>query len=996
MLWDPSNRAKWLRYSAAVLVVFAAAAIRLQFLEVLGFRVTFITFYPAVAVAALFGGFGPGFLSTVLSVAIANYFWMEPVGGFGITNIADLTSIIVFLFSCTLIGFLAEATYRSQARAHRAEEQSRLAAEREKGAVDLQRSESRYRELVQNANSAIIRWKSDGSITFFNEYAQELFGYSGDEIIGKHVGILVPRQESTGTDLTELVQDIVNFPDKYSKNVNENILRDGRRVWMVWSNRPILDRDGHVVEILAVGSDITERIEAEQALHESEDRFRLLSRTAGRLLASDDPQGIVNELCRDVMEYLDCQVFFNFLADEGAGRLRLNACAGISEEEVKRIEWLDYGVAVCGTMAREERRIVAGDIQRFPDPRTDLVKSYGIQACACHPLVAQGRLIGTLSFGTKTRGHFQPDELGLMKTVADQVATAMERKRLVADLQRARDDLEMRVSRRTAELAEANQSLKAEIAVRLSAEKTLVEKHEQLHQSEELLRNVLDTLPVGVWITDQDGKISMANPAAERIWGGRRYVGLDQYGEYKGWWADTGELIAPEEWALARAITRGEVSINEIIDIQCFDGTRKTILNSASPIRDDRNEIVRAIVVNQDITELRKAEGELKRSEERLRKNVELLQLVFDGISDPLIMFDGEGLVRMINRAAMDYYGVVESMDVFGKPCFQGLRGRETACPECHYPFPTADGASVTFERKGLKDKGKVESVTIYPVPGESGGRDALIVKISDVTRAKILERQILQNEKLVSLGLVTSGIAHEINNPNSFIYFNIPILKRYLLELLPILDDYAMLHPGFEVLHMSYGELREDIFRLLENMEHGSQRINKIVGVLKSFARKRDPGGMQKVDLKHLIDKVVALCHAEMRRRIKSFEALIPDNLPPLVSDPEALEQVLLNLLINAIHAADKEDSKVTLRVVHGGSDFVIEVIDNGSGMDETVRKRIFDPFFTTKPSTLGTGLGLYICHSHVESLGGRIEVESTVGEGSAFRIVLPRADEK
>lgn len=111
MVWDPGNRAKWLRYSAAVLVIFAAAAIRLHFLEVLGFRVAFITLYPAVAVAALFGGFGPGFLSTVLSVALANYFWMEPVGGFGITNIADLTSIIVFLFSCTLIGFLAEATY---------------------------------------------------------------------------------------------------------------------------------------------------------------------------------------------------------------------------------------------------------------------------------------------------------------------------------------------------------------------------------------------------------------------------------------------------------------------------------------------------------------------------------------------------------------------------------------------------------------------------------------------------------------------------------------------------------------------------------------------------------------------------------------------------------------------------------------------------------------------------------------------------------------------
>jgi PAS domain S-box-containing protein len=248
-----------------VLVAIIAAAIRWQFLEILELRATFLTFYPAVAVAALYGGLGAGLLATFVSAALADYFWIEPVGQFGITNSADLISMAVFLASGALISYLAEAAYRAQAQAHKAEEQSKLAAEREKAAVDLQQSESKYRELVQNANSVIIRWKRDGTLTFFNEYAQKFFGYSAEEVIGKSVNILVPEQ-STGGDLTGLLQDIVNHPERYVNNINENILRDGSRVWMAWTNKPIFDQEGQVVEILAVASDITERKRAEALL----------------------------------------------------------------------------------------------------------------------------------------------------------------------------------------------------------------------------------------------------------------------------------------------------------------------------------------------------------------------------------------------------------------------------------------------------------------------------------------------------------------------------------------------------------------------------------------------------------------------------------------------------------------------------------------------------------------------------------------------------------
>jgi PAS domain S-box-containing protein len=148
--------------------------------------------------------------------------------------------------------------------------------EQRKAEQALWDSEAKYRELVQNANSAIIRWNCDGRITLFNEYAQEFFGYGANEILGKSAAVLVPEKETSGRDLTKLLQDIVRNPQRYVNNINENVCRDGRRVWMAWTNKPIYDENGQVSEILAVGVDITEQKKTQEALQESEIRYRRL------------------------------------------------------------------------------------------------------------------------------------------------------------------------------------------------------------------------------------------------------------------------------------------------------------------------------------------------------------------------------------------------------------------------------------------------------------------------------------------------------------------------------------------------------------------------------------------------------------------------------------------------------------------------------------------------------------------------------------------------
>lgn len=208
---------------------------------------------------------------------------------------------------------------------------------------------------------------------------------------------------------------------------------------------------------------LTERKKAEEALQKNSERLEILSETASRLLASDKPQEIVNELCVRVMKFLDCHAFFNFLVDEGKGKLHLNAYSGIPDETASSIEWLDYGIAVCGCVARDGQRIIAENIPASPDPRMDLVKSFGIKAYACHPLMSQEKAIGTLSFGTRSRTSFSDDDLAMMRAVTDQVAIAMARIRSEYELRRARDELELRVKERTADLSRAKEAAEAAV-----------------------------------------------------------------------------------------------------------------------------------------------------------------------------------------------------------------------------------------------------------------------------------------------------------------------------------------------------------------------------------------------------------------------------------------------------------------------------------------------------------------------------------------------------
>ncbi|MEW6441423.1 MAG: PAS domain S-box protein [bacterium] len=348
-------------------------------------------------------------------------------------------------------------------RAWSAFEQTRLNAA-------LRTSGERLRLITDNVPAVIACLDRNRRFLFVNALYEQWFGAPVSAVLGRAL------EEIHGTDFYTRARphlDAVLARGRPVSYEDAIVAADGSRLSVIIRLVPHVE-GGEVVGLYALMIDITERQQAEEALRRSKERFELLSETAGRLLATDLPQSIVNSLCRKVLAHLDCEVFIHHLVDEPAGRLHLCASRGLPPRIAEEMEWSELGADLCGSVARAGRRMVAENMTGSADPRTQRLAALGVQAYACYPLFSGERVIGTLAFGARSRPRFTEDELALMQRVADQVAVAMDRARLIEALRASQLELEARVRERTAELAEAHEGLQVEHAFRRAIEDSLV------------------------------------------------------------------------------------------------------------------------------------------------------------------------------------------------------------------------------------------------------------------------------------------------------------------------------------------------------------------------------------------------------------------------------------------------------------------------------------------------------------------------------------------
>ncbi len=417
-------------------------------------------------------------------------------------------------------------------------------------------------------------------------------------------------------------------------------------------------------------------------------------------------------------------------------------------------------------------------------------------------------------------------------------------------------------------------------------------------------------------------------------------------------------------------------------------------------VREEREWEQSELLFLETVADMVGAYFERMESEENLRQAYAELDQVFNSTGNGMALYDMEGRVRRVNRPMLDMFGL-SAEGVLFKQCHEILPvdcRSEKACPaRMNQNFLDPEG----FEFDFLDKDGKTRwiAVSASPFKDAEGVITGAVVIYRDITRrvtaqeeALRRQEQLVQADKLASLGTLVSGVAHEINNPNGVISLTAPTLSAIWQGVKPLLEERFAEQGDFKVGDFSYSRVRDEVDYLFEQVVESGRRIKRIVAELKDFARQDAAALNQEVDLAEVLQAAVGLVGNKIKKATTRFKFFLPRGPVMVKGNFQRLEQVLVNVLINACEALTATDQPVEAALSRDekAGMAVLRVSDKGKGMAEEDIKQIFDPFFTTKLDQGGTGLGLSVSHGIILEHGGSMEYQSVVGEGTTCVIRL------
>jgi PAS domain S-box-containing protein len=420
-------------YLIAVLGTALVVVTRLTVRPNPGNLLTSLEFILAVFAAGLFGGWKPGMTMTVLSLVTFDYFFIKPSHSLLAHNPIDLVPLIPYFVVGVGISVLCEGLHSAWTRM---EERQRLLEreieERRKAERSEQEQAERLRVTLASIGDAVITTDSQGRVSYLNAVAESLTGWTIASARGRDL-------ESIFQIVNEKTRAVVENPIKKVLRdgvivglANHTILisRDGVERPIDDSAAPIRDKGGAISGAVMIFRDVSER---RQAVN----RLRLLWESASILLTTDEPDTMVHALFEKISRDLGVDAYFHFLLNDTGDALRVKSFAGLTEEEGQALHRVPLGQAISGNAALERQTIVATHIQDSDDTRAGWVKTHGFRAYVCSPLLSGDKVVGTLSFGSRSKDAFEPAEIDFLQTVTQYVTIAYERLRLVDQLREA-------------------------------------------------------------------------------------------------------------------------------------------------------------------------------------------------------------------------------------------------------------------------------------------------------------------------------------------------------------------------------------------------------------------------------------------------------------------------------------------------------------------------------------------------------------------------------
>ncbi|WP_298437153.1 PAS domain S-box protein [Geobacter sp.] len=675
------------------------------------------------------------------------------------------------------------------------------------------------------------------------------------------------------------------------------------------------------------------------------------------LIAGEAPLAeVLERICLTIEGQSDGGLCSVLLADADGSHLRHGAAPSLPCDYNRVIDGTRIGPAIgsCGTAAHERRQVIVADIATDPlwAKYRRLPLAHGLRACWSSPIFAStGELLGTFAIYYRCVRRPTDDELRQIERATSLASIAIERAR-------GREALEAHL-----------RSLKA------------LQRQQQA---------ILDNIPDLVWLKDTESRFIAVNEAFARSCGSTP-AALVGKNDLDVWPRDLAELYRQDD-RLVMAL-RQRKWIEEALE--AASGERRWIETIKTPVIDEGGNVVGTTGIARDIHGRKRTEEALRESEERFRG-------LFEQNEDAIVLLRRESFkVLDANPAAERLFG-----------CSRDELGRQSPwsffSPEAYATFIRAvpsrgDNAPFYLDRLGTARKsGEAIIVSIWGKIIRLRDEEVIYCSIRNITdrvrleeESRSIQARLIHANKMASLGILVSGIAHEINNPNTFIQGNAGILERIWLDVLPILERHRQSTGNLSLGGLPADEVERIVPRLLLGLREGSRRISAIVGNLKNFAREDRAAGHAPIDVNKIIRDAALILSHHIHRHTDAFQLRLDDILPPALGKAQQVEQVVINLIMNGLQALPGKEAGLTVatRVDRAAAAVVITVRDEGEGMSGEVMARLTEPFFSTRLERGGTGLGLSICASIVQEHDGTLRFESAPGAGTTATVTLPLA---
>jgi PAS domain S-box-containing protein len=788
-------------------------------------------------------------------------------------------------------------------------EQQQAKAALEKAYDEIKKSQDRLRLVIDTIPGMVWSCLPDGSVDYVNQPWMEYYGLSLEDVGRQGLARVVHPEDAAESADKWGAALAAGKPSEYELRVRR---ADGEYRWLLSRAVPLRDELGNITKWYGTITDIEDRKRAEMLLAGEKRLLEMIAR-------GDSLSLILDALCRFVEEPASDSLSSILLLDPNANRLRHGAAPSLPIAYSEAIDGIAIGPSVgsCGTAAYLAEPVIVSDIATDPlwANYRDLALSHGLRACWSTPILSSvGRVLGTFAIYYREPRSPTPQEHNVVEQITHVASIAVERK----------------------------------------------QAEEVLHEQARLLDLTHDT----VFVRDMNDVITYWNRGAEELYGWTKEEAVNKVSH------QLTQTIFPAPLAEINVeLLRAGRWEGELIHTK-RDRAQVVVASRWSLQRDEQGLPAAILETNNDITERKRAEAELRESEEQWRD-------VFENNPTMYFMVDAAGIVLSVNPFGAEQlgYNVDELighpvLEVFPESDREAVQRNVATCLE-------QLGRAKSWEARKLRKDGTVLWVRETAKAVSRAKGPIVLIACEDVTEQKRAAEALRQAQadlahvsRVTTMGELTASLAHEVNQPIAAAVTNANTCIRWLAGETPNLE-----------------EAREAATRIVQDGTRAAEIISRVRLLFKKGTPEREL-----VDVNEVIREMLVLLRSETTRYSISVRAELTADLPQVMGDRVQLQQVMMNLIINSIDAMKDVEGTCELTIKSQraeNEELLVSVSDTGVGLPQQQADQIFNAFFTTKLQ--GTGMGLSISRSIVESHGGRLRAADNLPRGANFYFTLP-----